>query len=135
MADTVSDLERLQGTWAVTGLQMDSKALPPHEFAAFRLIVEGERFTMLGMSSALAGSLKIDSAASPRTLDMLFDEGPNKGTTNRGIYEFTPGEIEDDDTWRLCVATRGDARPETFSSPAGTGIALETFERDHNSTE
>ncbi len=100
-----------------------------------RLIIEGDRFTTLGMETACAGTLKLDSSANPRTLDMLFDEGPEKGNTNRGIYEFTPGEFEDDDTWRLCLATSGDARPKTFVSPAASGIALETFERDHNSTE
>ena len=135
MPYAVNDLDRLQGTWAVTALQMDSRALAPHEFAAFRLIIEGNRFTMLGMSSALAGTLRIDSAAAPPALDMVFEEGPIAGTTNRGIYEFTPGEFEDDDTWRLCLATRGDARPKTFASHAASGIALETFERDHNSTE
>jgi uncharacterized protein (TIGR03067 family) len=135
MTDTENDLDRLQGTWAVTTLVVDGNAIPSHVFATMRLIVEGDRFTTLGMETAYAGTLKVDSSANPRTLDMLFDEGPEKGNTNRGIYEFTPGESEDDDTWRLCLATRGDGRPKTFASPPGTGIALETLERDHNSTE
>jgi len=135
MADTISDLERLQGTWSVTALVVDGNALPSHVFAAMRLIVEGDRFTTVGLETAYAGTLKLDPSAKPPALDMHFDEGPEKGNTNRGIYEFTPGEFEDDDTWRLCLATRGDERPKTFASPAGTGIALETLERDHNSTE
>jgi uncharacterized protein (TIGR03067 family) len=130
MTDATSDIDRLQGTWAVTELQLDGNAVSPHTFAALRLVVEGDRFTALGMEIAHSGVLKIDSSASPRALDMLFDDGPAKGNTNRGIYEF-----KDDDTWRLCLATRSDVRPKTFASPPASGIALETLERDHNSTE
>jgi uncharacterized protein (TIGR03067 family) len=130
MTDTERDLDRLQGTWAVTALQLDGDPVSPHTFAALRLIIEGDRFTTLGMSTALSGVLKIDSTSKPRALDMLFDEGPIKGSTNRGIYE-----IASDDSWRLCLATRGDHRPKTFASPPDSGIALETLERDHNSTE
>lgn len=129
VTDNSADLDRLQGTWATTALEIDGKALSPHDFAAARLVVEGDRFTSLGMGAAYSGTLKLDTSVSPRALDMRFDEGPEKDNTNLCIYEFV------EDVWKLCVAMRGSVRPTTFTSQPGSGIAIETLERDHNSTE
>ena len=49
MTDNSADLDRLQGTWAITTLVVDGKPLSPHDFAAARLIVEGDHFTILGL--------------------------------------------------------------------------------------
>lgn len=130
MAEAESDLDRLQGEWAITALKFDGEDVAPHTFAAARLIVEGDRFTSLGMGEAYTGKITLNPSASPREFNMFFEEGLEKGNTNYGIYEFSG-----DDTWRLCLATRGAARPKSFASPAHSGIALETLERDHNSTE
>jgi uncharacterized protein (TIGR03067 family) len=129
VTDNSADLDRLQGTWAITTLEVDGKPLSPHDFAAARLIVEGDHFTALGMGAAYSGTLKLDTSVTPRALDMRFDDGTEKGNTNLCIYELS------DDVWKLCVATRGSVRPTTFTSQPGSGIAVETLERDHNSTE
>jgi uncharacterized protein (TIGR03067 family) len=129
VADNSSDLDQLQGTWAITSLEMDGRQLSPHDFAAARIVVEGDRFTSLGMGAAYSGTLKLDPSTSPRALDMRFDDGPEKGNTNLCIYEFAG------DVWKLCIATRGTVRPRSFTSQPGSGIAVETLERDHNSTE
>jgi uncharacterized protein (TIGR03067 family) len=127
--DKTADLELLQGPWAITSLEIDGKPLAPHDFAAARIVVEGDRFTTVGMGAAYSGTLKLDPTASPRAIDMKFEDGPEKGNINLGIYE-----IEQDD-WKLCLATRGSVRPKTFATAPGTGFALETLERDYNSTE
>jgi uncharacterized protein (TIGR03067 family) len=130
MTEADSDLDLLQGEWAITALRYDGEDVPPHTFAAARLVVEGDRFTSLGMGSAYSGKITLNTSVSPRAFDMFFEDGVEKGNTNYGIYEFTG-----DDRWRLCLATRGAERPKTFASTASSGIALETLERDHNSTE
>lgn len=33
-----------------------------------------------------------------------------------------------DNSWTICLATRGNRRPKTFATKAGTGLALETLE-------
>lgn len=129
MTDNFTDLDCLQGTWAITSLEIEGKPVGPHDFAAARLIVEGDRFTALGMGATYSGTLNLDASATPRALDMYFDDGPEKGNTNLCIYEIV------EDVWRLCVATRGTVRPKAFASQPGSGIAIETLERDHNSTE
>src|ERR1700761_9367212 len=128
MAENERDLDKLQGTWAITSLEFDGNTVGPHEYAAARLIVEGNRFTSVGMGTAYSGTIKLGPQVTPKTFDMYFEEGVEKGNTNFGIYEFTG----DEGSWRLCLATRGAARPKTFASSPHSGIALETLERDHN---
>ena len=129
VSDNESDFDRLQGTWAITALEMDGKQISPHDFAAARIVVEGDCFTSLGMGAAYSGTLSLDPSANPRALDMRFDDGPEKGNTNPCIYEIAG------DVWKLCIATRGTVRPKAFTSQPGSGFAVETLERDHNSTE
>jgi uncharacterized protein (TIGR03067 family) len=65
----------------------------------------------------------VHRTTAPKSFELHFEQGPEKGNTNLGIYEL------DDDTWRICLATRGSERPNEFAAPPGTGIALETLHR------
>jgi len=75
------------------------------------------------MGFVYEGRIEIDTSATPRRFDMKFDAGPEKGNTNPGTYELTG------DTWKICLATRGDLRPATFASTQGSGFAVETLVR------
>ena len=92
--------------------------MPADMLTGARITVKGDRFTSTGMGAEYAGKIDLDPLQSPRQIDMKFDEGPEAGNTNRGIYEL------DGDTWRLCLATSGAVRPADFS-----GFALETLVR------
>jgi uncharacterized protein (TIGR03067 family) len=118
-----SDLELLQGTWNVTALEMDGQTMPSAVLANARIVIEGNRFTSIGVGAEYQGTLTLDASASPRRLDLKFETGPEKGNTNLGIYEI------DGDTWKLCLATRGNVRPAEFASKPGSGVAVETLER------
>jgi uncharacterized protein (TIGR03067 family) len=116
----VSDLDRLQGTWTISALQVDGQKLSG---SGGKIEIKGDRFVSTGMGADYNGKLVLDASAKPRRIDMKFESGPPKGKTNLGIYELAG------DTWKLCIATRGDARPAKFASPADSGIALETLKR------
>jgi uncharacterized protein (TIGR03067 family) len=118
-----SDLDRLQGTWSVTALELDGQQQPDALFGAARVSVKGGRFTSTGMGAKYSGRVALDASARPRRFDLRFDAGPEKGNTNLGIYELRG------DRWRLCLATRGDVRPERFASTPGSGIAVQTLRR------
>jgi uncharacterized protein (TIGR03067 family) len=75
------------------------------------------------MGAVYEGVIELDTSATPRWLDMIFDAGPEKGNTNPGIYEVNG------DSWKLCIATRGNVRPSTFGSTPGSGLALELLTR------
>ena len=115
-----TDLDKLQGTWTVVSLELDEQ---PVSVSGARIVIEGDRFTSLGMGAAYEGVVKLDASATPRTFDLKFASGPEKGNTNLGIYELKGN------TWRICLATRGRVRPKKFATKAGSGIALEVLKR------
>jgi len=117
------DLDRLQGEWSVSTLEVDEQKMARAMLAGARIVVQGDRFTSSGMGVVYEGTLHLDASAKPRRLDMRFDCGPEKGNTNLCIYELRR------DSWKLCIATRGDVRPRRFAAPVGSGHALEVLTR------
>ncbi len=118
-----TDLELLQGSWTVTTLEVDGQPLPASMLTNARIVIDGDRFTSTGMGAVYEGTLELVPTANPPQLNMTFDAGPEKGNVNRGIYRL------DGDTWKICLATRGDVRPSSFASTGGSGFALETLAR------
>lgn len=116
-----SDLDLLQGAWRVASLEVDGENMPADMLAIASIEVKGSRFRSLGMGEEYEGTMALDSSARPKALDLAFRSGPEKGNTNRGIYEIADGG------WKLCLATRGDARPAEFAARKGTGHVLQTL--------
>jgi uncharacterized protein (TIGR03067 family) len=104
-------------------MEVDGQPMPSAMLGDARIVIEGSRFTSLGMGAVYEGTLELDASISPARIDMKFDVGPEKGNTNFGIYQL------DGDTWKLCLATRGTVRPASFASTAGSGFAVETLVR------
>jgi uncharacterized protein (TIGR03067 family) len=115
-------LDKLQGTWTVEAMEVDGESMSSPGDA--RVVIEGNRFTSLGMGAVYEGTVTFDSSAKPAHIDMKFDKGPEKGNTNLGIYQLKG------DSWKLCLATRGTVRPKSFKSTPGSGIAVETLVRE-----
>ena len=120
------DLDRIQGTWAVAELEMEGQTISGGMLSSARVEVTGSRFSSLGMGAVYEGTVTLDDSATPRQLNMKFDAGPEKGNTNLGIYELHG------DTWKICLATKGDLRPPSFSAPAGSGFVFETLTRSES---
>ena len=114
------DLDRLQGTWSIVSLEMDGQKMSG---GGGQIVVRGDRFTTIAMGGAYEGTVVVRETGSPKTFDLHFEEGPEKGNTSLGIYELAG------DTWKICLTTRGNQRPKEFAAPPGTGIALEILQR------
>jgi uncharacterized protein (TIGR03067 family) len=116
-----NDLTRLQGTWYVSTLEIDGAEQP---FGEATITVEGTTFRSAGMGDEYTGTVTLSPTKKPKTIDLAFTSGPPAGTTNRGIYKL------DGDEWTICLATRGDARPRSFTSKENTGHVLERLSRE-----
>jgi uncharacterized protein (TIGR03067 family) len=119
----VSDLEKLQGTWRIAALEMDGRTASAPEFDGATIAISGKTFTSIMTGSTYEGTIRVDETKSPKTLDLLFTTGPQKGTTNPGIYNLRG------DAWTFCLAMRGKTRPKTFATKPNTGLVVETLER------
>lgn len=116
-----SDLERLQGTWNIVALEMDGNAMPSEGAS---ICIQGKRFTTTAMGATYKGIVVVDATKTPKTFDLKFTAGPEKGNTSFGIYEL------DEDTWKICLTLTGKKRPQKFATAPGSGFALETLLRD-----
>lgn len=117
------DLEKLQGTWHITALEVDGQREGSAAFDGAMIVIDEDRFTSVSMGFTFEGTFEIDESKNPKTLDMVFTAGHATGVRNLGIYRLS-GE-----RWTLCLATRGSKRPDEFATAPNTGLALETLER------
>lgn len=118
-----SDLDYLQGTWQISGLELDGARVQPAGFAGARIVVSDDRFESHTMGAIYRGRIELNARKRPKTIDLVFTEGPEAGNVNPGIYQL------DGDRWKLCLATRGGPRPATFATAPGSGHALELLSR------
>ena len=108
----------LEGAWTIVSLEIGGQKMPA---GSARIVVKGDHFTTTGMGAAYEGTIAVDANKRPKTLDMNFLSGPEKGNKNLGIFEVKG------DTWRLCLDMTGKSRPKEFASKPG--VALETLKR------
>ena len=101
----------------MTALETDGSEMPAAELAD-ATITDSRRttFTSDGMGDAYAGTIEIVRGKKPKAFDLVFTSGPPEGMRNRGIYTL------DGDTWTICLATRGDARPRRFRDARRYGL-------------
>lgn len=119
----MTDLQRLQGAWRITSLEMNGLAMPEAMLALAKIVVDGARFTSLGMGVVYEGELTLDETTAPKTFALKFTAGPELGAVNRAIYEL------DGDAWRFCLNVAGGPAPAAFATRMGDGCALETLAR------
>ena len=116
------DMKNLQGTWQMITFEMNGS--PFHQAAAnSRMQIDGDNFTALGMGAIYEGKFTLDLAQNPKTIDMEFTAGPEKGGKSFGIYKL------DGDKWTICLSVGGAARPTAFATAPNSNHALETFEK------
>jgi uncharacterized protein (TIGR03067 family) len=115
------DIDLLQGTWNVSALEVDGQKMPADMLGEAQIVIKGNRFTSTGMGAIYEGTIELDTSKKPMHLTMHFDAGPEKGNKNPGIFEVN------NETLRICLATRGNERPARFVTKPNTGFALETL--------
>lgn len=117
------EIAKLQGTWTIATLEVEGNKLPEQLLKGAKIEVKGDSFVSTMPGAVYKGTIKIDATASPRTLDLIFTDGPEKGNTSLAIYEV------DGDNWKMCLTLTGKVRPREFATKAGSGLALETLKR------
>ncbi len=120
----VDDLETLQGTWTFVALEVDGAKIPEAMLNGSNITIKGDAFKSLSGGITYEGTIKIDASKTPKTLDLIFTAGPEKGKTNPGIYEVGG------DNLKICLSLGASGRPTEFAAKQGSGHALETLKRE-----
>ena len=118
------EVGRFEGSWRFDSMEAEGKAVPVDGFKGIRLVLKGDRFTMVEPNATYRGTYRVDPTSRPKTIDVMFTEGPEKGKSSCGIYEL------DGDTYKVCIGLTGKPRPTEFASKPGSGHVLEVLKRD-----
>ncbi len=100
----------IQGTWLPSAAEMAGQPLPESVRKSIKLVVNDGKYTVTAGSQVDRGSVKLNSAAKPKEIDITGAEGPNKGKKILAIYE------RNGDTLRICYDLSGKGRPAEFKS-------------------
>lgn len=118
------DADGLEGTWLPSVAELGGKPFPEEFRKITRLVVEGDRYTVTVGDQVDQGTVKIDSSAKPKAMDITGTEGLNKGKTIPAIYE------RNGDTLRVCYDLSGQGRPTEFKTTEGSLLFLVTYQRE-----
>ena len=113
----------LDGTYKVTGLTKGGKRAEEEVTKIFEgAAIKGDKFTMTIMGEAKVATIKVDAKAKPATIDLVPDEGPEKGKTMLGIWKLEKGVL----TIAVIEGKDGETkRPEAFDGKGDKEIVLE----------
>jgi uncharacterized protein (TIGR03067 family) len=120
---TKAELMKFEGTWTIESMERDGVKAMPTEYKPFRLILKGNEWTLNEQPGSSTGTFAVDVSKKPKTIDLMYGDGPFKGKTMNGIYTL------EGDTYTLCIGRPGKPRPTEFASKVGTGNVLEVLKR------
>jgi uncharacterized protein (TIGR03067 family) len=118
------ELKRFKATWRFVEIEAEGQKVPEKAFEKDTLVLRGNQFTSYVAGKLVHGLFKIDPVAKPKTIDIIFTEGPGKGHSQKGIYEL------EGDTQKICIAMPDQPRPTEFGSKPGSGHILEILKRE-----
>ena len=109
-----TDLDRIQGSWKMTKIEVEGKPPPPGYVEKGRFVFKGNEISVLQDDKTVeAGTFVLDSTRNPPTIDFVATEGAGKGNTQYGIYKI------DGDSLTICM---GDKRPTEFKAQGTVGV-------------
>ena len=118
------ELKRLEGTWEAVAAVVDGIKQVPAKGKGHRLVIQGDAYTLeTSVKPFVKGTLKVDPAKKPHTLDLIPADGGASGKPIPCIYELNGDEL------RVCVGRIGKARPAEFISKEGSRHILTTYRR------
>jgi uncharacterized protein (TIGR03067 family) len=121
--DVKKELDKFQGTWRFFSYEEEGTKLGEEALHETSLVIKGDAFTVTeGSNNTMHGTFKFDLSKKPKTIDITFTDGPQKGLTMLGIYEL------EGDTYKICLNAQGKKRPTEFA--AKNGDAVEVLKRE-----
>jgi uncharacterized protein (TIGR03067 family) len=121
---TKDDLKKLQGAWNLTAWEQSGQPLPKEGLDSAKFSVKNNKYTFELHGVQEEGTIKLDSAKKPATIDLAITSGGDKGKDQVGIYRI------EGDTITCCFARPGGkVRPTEFTSTQDNGHILVTIKR------
>jgi uncharacterized protein (TIGR03067 family) len=117
------EYQKFEGTWKFESFESNGMKADIEQFKEFTLELKGDQFTSKDRAGTTHGTFKVDPSVTPKTIEIVFSDGPPKGMKLVGIYKL------EGDLYTVCLAEPGRDRPTEFSAKAGSGWVLEVLKR------
>jgi uncharacterized protein (TIGR03067 family) len=120
------DAGELQGTWQVVDLEANGAKKPSEEIQGWKVIFKDDEVWLVKPSGTDPKlKFKLDPTKDPKTIDLIVQEGQDKGKVAPGIYALGNSQL------RLCINIFGDLsyRPREFKTKERDGVGFLTLER------
>ncbi|MGI9517659.1 MAG: TIGR03067 domain-containing protein [Pirellulaceae bacterium] len=114
----------LTGTWAPVNVTLHGYPLPEERRKSITFEITDGRFRFTSGDIEEQGTISVTAGSSglPTSVDLVFEDGPNQGTTIRGICKIEDGKLF------VCYATGGE-RPTEFASTLESETLLLEYQR------
>jgi uncharacterized protein (TIGR03067 family) len=116
LADDVAanELQQFQGSWKAVSIQhADGRPASKDEVQNTRLVIDGRKFTLTGKNYTICGRFTINSAKTPKNIDVLLTSKDGPETKFLGVYQIQG------DTRKSCFALPAKERPTQFFAEKG----------------
>src|SRR5436190_22148930 len=83
------EIDLIQGNWVATAVESSGNPFTDEQAKAMKFAVKGAKYSYtIGEDYKEEGTLKIDPAKKPKTVDATIIEGSDKGEIQLGIYQL-----------------------------------------------
>jgi uncharacterized protein (TIGR03067 family) len=118
-----AEADKWQGTWRVVSMEHDGEKTPKEKLKPIKLTVQGNNYHFQNGEFSERGSYKFDPSQEPKALNIVVDEGKDRGKIYLVIYQV------EGDKLTICLHGENKFRPTEFSGRKGSGCVLEEWER------
>ena len=85
-AALADDAKDLQGTWQIVSLEANGENKPAEEFKGWKFVFEGDQGRLIKPEeTSQKFKFKLDAAKAPKTIDLIVQEGDDKGKVAPGF--------------------------------------------------
>jgi uncharacterized protein (TIGR03067 family) len=117
--------ELLERNWRMVSIEFDGARMPAEEVRSCSLSFKSGKFSSRMGERQTNGTYHIDPAKTPKSMDIVHTDGPEKDKKWALIYSL------EGDTLRICGPTEvGRDRPTGFDAKGGIGIILMVLRRE-----
>jgi uncharacterized protein (TIGR03067 family) len=119
-----TDLDKLQGEWIMTALEVDGVAVPSEKLEGSTLTIKDNKYIVTTKKSKHEVTIQLDESKDPKTIDMAFPDGANEAKIGKGIYK-----IDGDKFILVRAQSTENERPTSFGTWPNTGVFMVTWQR------
>jgi len=120
-----ADKAKLKGTWEILSVEENGQKAAIPEGVKMKMVFQDDKLFLQFDDKKSGGAYTIDPTQKPPTIDLVFDQGRQKGKTIMGIYSIDKEEM------KICTAFNSEQdRPKEFSAKEKTTLFILKREKE-----